>query len=256
MTSGVTSILILLLIRLFGAGGPASEKRMHTLAGHCYRFQEVYRNIGDSLITPDSATIAFQEVIRGLRETTASYKDSCHTSYRVGPVFPLKGYIPGRSIGGKGKGYRPKEFDFFNARIRKSHPAHDLFIRDKNQDAIDDLFCTPVDILAYTGGVVVAVEHHWQPESLWRGGNYIWVYDPCQEALHYYAHAGKVTVQSGQWLFAGQKIGEVGRTGFNASKPRSGTHLHFMCLQLTAAGLPEPVNTYEALMDALVVPFE
>lgn len=217
------------------------------------KFQELYQNIGDSTITPDSAELAFKTLFLELKEQTQLAAEDCKTDLKNGYIFPVRGYDPRISIGGKGKGYRPKEFNFFDSRIRKSHPAHDLFIRDRNNDAIDDIMCKPVDILAYTSGIVLGIREDWTPASQWRGGNYVWIYNPCLNALMYYAHFNEVSVKPGQWVKAGEVLGTMGRTGFNAQQPRSTTHLHFMYLNITDEGLPEPVNTYTQLLNSRVI---
>jgi hypothetical protein len=91
-----------------------------------------------------------------------------------------------------------------------------------------------------SSGLVLAIETAWKPGSDYRGGNWIWVYDPTLHGLFYYAHNSEVHVVPGQWVQAGQKLAEMGRTGFNAYKTRSPTHLH----------LPQPLNTYEWLLTA------
>ena len=70
--------------------------------------------------------------------------------------------------------------------------------------------------------------------------------------LVYYAHNSKIDVVPGQWVNAGDKIAEMGRSGFNAFLPRSPTHLHLMVLGLTDTGLPIPVNTYAWLLNSEV----
>jgi murein DD-endopeptidase MepM/ murein hydrolase activator NlpD len=60
-------------------------------------------------------------------------------------------------------------------------------------------------------------------------------------------------VEAGDEIALGQKIAEVGRTGLNAVKARSGTHLHMMYLQLTPEALPHPVNTYDWLASAEII---
>jgi len=57
-------------------------------------------------------------------------------------------------------------------------------------------------------------------------------------------------VAPGQWVQSGQKLGEIGRTGFNAYKTRSPTHLHLMYLQLQPNGLPQPLDPYKWLLTA------
>ncbi len=254
--SGLPGLPGLALILLFGFGGagltpetgtiPAGEVRR----GYSARFDRLYADIAGQLITPDSAERAFAVL---MTEVRASFKGGAACG--PGPdaayfVYPLRGYTAAGSVGGRGRGYRPKGFNLFDASVRGSHPAHDLFIRDRNRDNIDDLKCLPVDVLAFTSGLVLSVESDWEKDTLRRGGNFIWIYDPCLDGLFYYAHNSCITVEPGQWVLAGEKIAEVGRTGFNARRERSGTHLHLMCLKLTPEGLPEPFDTYPWLKEA------
>lgn len=222
----------------------------------CRKFETLYQNIGDSIITPDSASVAFKALFLELRQLTDPYRNDCGEDLKSGYIFPVRGYYPKSSIGGRGKGYHSAGFDFFDSRVRKSHPAHDLFIKDRNNDCIDDVMCEQVDVLAFTGGLVLGIRQDWTPQSQWRGGNYIWVYNPCLNALLYYAHNNSVNVQPGQWIKAGDVLGKMGRTGFNAWQPRSPTHLHFMYLKITDEGLPEPYNPLSLLMDSKVVDWE
>lgn len=217
------------------------------------KFQTLYQNIGDSTITPDSAEAAFKALFLDFKELTQTQLANCEEDLKKGYVFPVRGYPPRLSIGGRGRGYRPKDFNFFDSRIRKSHPAHDLFIRDRDNDGIDDVMCIHVDILAYTSGLVLGIREDWTSASQWRGGNYVWIYNPCLNALIYYAHFHTVDVKPGQWVKAGDILGKMGRTGFNAQQPRSTTHLHFMYLNITKEGLPEPVNTYTQLLNSRVI---
>nr|WP_184174638.1 M23 family metallopeptidase [Rhabdobacter roseus] len=226
------------------------------LLDYCRQFRAIHEAIGAQAISPDSAERAFQEVMVGLRQSFGSRSDSCRVGSEGYFVFPLRGQVPRYSIGGRGRGYKPNGFDLFDNEVRGSHPAHDLFIRDRNQDNIDDVMCQPVDVLAFTSGIVLAVENNWHPESERRGGNYVWIYDPCLDGLFYYAHNKCVAVEPGQWVWAGDKIAEVGRTGLNAFQERSPTHLHFMFLRLTPNALPEPGNTYDWLLSASVKEWE
>jgi peptidoglycan LD-endopeptidase LytH len=212
-------------------------------------FEQLNRQIREQTIAPDSARVRFKEIVKALREVNLTYKDSLCVSDSTAFVFPVKGYNA-RSVGGMGMGYFPRHYNMFDHGLQVSHPAQDIFVRDLNGDNIDDNTGQPVDLLAMRPGVVIGVETNWQPESSYRGGNFIWIYDPCMDGLFYYAHSSKVIVQVGDKIAIGQKIGEVGRTGMNAAKPRSQTHLHLMYLQLTAEGLPEPRNPYEWLKKA------
>ncbi|TAH12896.1 MAG: M23 family metallopeptidase [Runella slithyformis] len=211
-------------------------------------FQTLNSQIREQAILPDSAQLCFQTIVAAFRQETDSLRLAwCADSLRF--VFPVKGYSA-RQIGGQGSGYRPRGFNWFDHSVQGSHPAHDIFVYDRDQDNLDDQTEQPVDVLAMRAGVVVAIENNWQPESEYRGGNFVWIYDPVRDGLFYYAHNSCVVVQTGEIVQAGQKIAEVGRTGFNAAKPRSGTHLHLMYLQLLPNGLPEPQNTYDWLLMA------
>jgi peptidoglycan LD-endopeptidase LytH len=209
-------------------------------------FMDLQSQIRKMTIAPDSAKIRFQEIMIRLRQVAESQQDSiCNDTTSF--VFPVKDYTA-KSIGGGGSGYFPRHYNMFDHSTQVSHAAQDIFVRDLNRDNLDDNTLQPVDMLAMRGGIVVGIESGWTPDSDYRGGNYVWIYDPCLDGLFYYAHSYRTTVVLGQEVMAGEKIGEVGRTGLNASKPRSQTHLHLMYLQLSAEALPKPRNTYEWLV--------
>ncbi|WP_171742092.1 M23 family metallopeptidase [Spirosoma taeanense] len=229
-----------------------------TLYAYCQQFQTLYTRIREQTITPDSARRQFSTIMLGLQARFQSQASPPNDSLqrdslrRTGQyfVFPIRGYTP-RSIGGShGEGYRGRGFDLFDHTVQGSHPAQDIFISDRNQDYIDDRSGQPVDILAMSSGLVLGIETGWLPGSEYRGGNWIWVYDPRLNGLFYYAHNSSVSVSPGQWVQAGEKLAEMGRTGYNAYKTRSPTHLHLMYLQIKPNGLPEPVNTYPWLLSA------
>ncbi len=161
--------------------------------------------------------------------------------------FPLKGYSI-HSIGGKGgSGYQAKEYDFFDGNDHKGHPGHDIFIRDKNQDGLDDLTGNPVEVVSASPGVAVSVYSDWQPSSPLRGGNYIWIYDPIKKRYYYYAHLNEIFVKVGQIISKGDRLGTLGRTGGNAYPKKSPTHLHFVVHE-SINGYPKPVNPYAELL--------
>jgi peptidoglycan LD-endopeptidase LytH len=221
------------------------------LIAYCQQFNQIQIDVREQNVSPDSAARAFQDVMRNIRSTLMAF-DSCTQYSQTRFVYPLRGYLPKYSVGGRGRGYRTKGFDLFDVEARGSHPAHDLFIRDGNQDNLDDHMCAPVDLLSMSRGIVLATDTTWQPGSELRGGNYIWVYDPCLNGLFYYAHNSRVVVEPGQLVQAGQKLGEVGRTGYNAWKERSPTHVHMMYLKVNNDYLPEPANPLPWLWEAEV----
>lgn len=229
-----------------------------TVYAYCQQFQTLYVQIREQSVSPDTARAEFSSIMRGLQERFRSTATVPYDSLQLDSLqrtgnyfnFPLRGYSP-RSIGGThGEGYHAKGFDLFDYNVRGSHPAQDIFIYDRNQDNLDDNTKSPVDVLAMSSGVVLAIETAWQPGSEYRGGNWIWVYDPSLNGLFYYAHNNVVNVTPGQWVQAGQKLGEIGRSGYNAYKARSGTHLHLMYLKIGPDGLPQPRNTYDWLLTA------
>lgn len=235
---------------------PAAAIPEPTPYAYCQQFNTLYIQIREQSISPDSARATFSRILRGLRAGYVTNTDfptdttSSDGRARVAMTFPLRGYAPTAIGGTHGEGYRDKGFDLFDYNVRGSHPAQDIFIRDVNQDSVDDRNGKPVDVLSMSDGLVLASETGWNPGQEYRGGNWIWVYDPVRNGLFYYAHNRVVTVTMGDWVRAGQKISEVGRTGFNAYKPRSPTHLHLMYLQLQPSGLPFPRNTYDWLLSA------
>jgi murein DD-endopeptidase MepM/ murein hydrolase activator NlpD len=165
--------------------------------------------------------------------------------------FPLKGYTF-HSIGGtKGNGYQAQGYDFFDGSQHKGHPGHDIFIRDKDQDGVDDRTGIPVDVLSVCSGVVVSVNDGWEPSSPVRGGNYVWIYHPIKGRYFYYAHLREIAVSVGQVVSRGDRLGTVGRTGLNAYPKRSPTHLHFS-VHPSIDGTPRPMDPYFDLVRAEV----
>ena len=209
-------------------------------------YKQLLVDIREEKISPFEAQRTFQAIMVELHEKYPTQKDSTERAF----IFPLRG-MNWRSIGGKnGSGYFANHYDLFDATKKGSHPAHDIFIKDRNQDCIDERTNNYVDILSLTDAMVLAVETDWQPNSDYRGGNYVWTYDLRTGGLWYYAHQRQVIVQAGQMVKAGEKLGEVGRTGFNAYQKRSETHLHLTYLSIDEDNLPHPINTYKWLKEA------
>ncbi|RII26022.1 MAG: hypothetical protein CXR30_17825 [Geobacter sp.] len=170
-------------------------------------------------------------------------------------VFPLANYDHRAITGGRNKGYIARGYDFFDGNRHGGHPAFDIFIHDRDQDNRDDRTGKEVQVRSLTRGIVVALERKWEPGSPLKGGKYIWVYDPDKDLLVYYAHNAELLVVLGEIVSPGDPLATVGRTGFNAAKHRSPTHLHLSVLKVRD-GWPQPVNVYSDLVRAKSVPAE
>ncbi len=162
--------------------------------------------------------------------------------------FPVKGYGVKSAGGRHGSDYKPAGYDFYDGNRHGGHPAHDLFIRDSRRTGLENGTGKPAEIVASTGGVVVAVNPSWEYPSSIRGGIYIWIFNPESNRFYYYAHLAKILVSPGDIVKAGETIALLGRTGKNAWPKRSPTHLHFMCLTFSDGGM-NPFNTYRELLN-------
>jgi hypothetical protein len=189
-----------------------------------------------------------------VQQVTKDYLTHAETGATLQWVFPLEGYNYRAAGGTNGNGYNDKGFNYTDGNKHGAHPAHDIFINDKNQDCIDDKTQQPVNVLAIASGIVVACTNEWDATSDMRGGRYIWIYHPVtnnqQGYLSYYAHNRAIFVSPGNYVKAGQKIAEVGRTGLNAYKKRSPTHLHFSTFKLVD-NIPVPFNSFKQLKMAI-----
>jgi len=153
-------------------------------------------------------------------------------------VFPLKNFtsVTHRE---NGNDYRLSTYDYFQGTNTKGHPAHDIFILDMNKDLLDDSTGKLVDIVSMSSGVVVAVDTTWKPGSKLRGGKYVKIFDVTNMKIFYYSHISEVSVKPGDIVYAGDKIGEVGRTGRKAILSQGKTHLHIALLK-SINGYPKP----------------
>ncbi|WP_224983161.1 M23 family metallopeptidase [Geomonas agri] len=219
----------------------ADMARLRALA---LEFDALNTRIRDNQVGKAEARERFTGLVQALSQ---EYRAAGAAEYPVESwCFPLKGYGY-RAIGGRGSGYQPGGYDYFAGNRHSGHPSHDIFIHDKNQRGLDDRTGEPVQVLSMTGGVVVAAENEWQPGSRLRGGKYLWILDPATQSLVYYAHNAALHVAVGDLVRPGDVIAEVGRTGFNAYKKRSPTHLHLTLLSV-ARGLPVARNPYRTLL--------
>lgn len=166
-------------------------------------------------------------------------------------IFPLKGYSPAVCLPGiADEGYVPGRYDMLDGNKHSGHAALDLFIKDKDQDDLDDETRKKVNVVSLTAGVVVAVENKWDTASPLRGGKYMWIYDPQNEFLIYYAHCEEIDVEAGELVYPGYVLGTCGRTGLNAFKKRSPTHLHLTVLSTVEKTWLKPINPYPFLLQA------
>ena len=210
------------------------------------QFDSVNTLVRDNKIDKTQALKKLQDILPKLQAAYNRLKPD--TAKKEKWIFPVEGYSS-KAIGGThGEGYISKGYDYFDGDKHGGHAAQDVFIYDKNQDCKDDGTGKFVNVRSVTDGIVIALEQKWDSASPLRGGKYIYIYKPCDNALFYYAHNNEVFVAVGQIINAGDTIATVGRTGLNAFKKRSPTHLHFMKLVLDNEFYPKPVNTYQELL--------
>ncbi len=168
-------------------------------------------------------------------------------------IFPVAGYSAAAIEKRGNHGFVASGYDFFSGNRHGGHPAYDIFIHDRNQDSRDDRTGKAVQVLSMTGGVVVALEKEWHSGSKLRGGRYLWVYDPANNLLVYYAHNEELFVETGTIVKPGDLLATMGRSGLNAAKRRSPTHLHFSVLRLLDSR-PLPLSVYHELQRTKSIP--
>jgi peptidoglycan LD-endopeptidase LytH len=212
-------------------------------AGPCEEWDALQKQIRDQAIPRQEAQARIAELHERLsREQESAWAQS-------GFVFPVEG-ATARDIGGRnGKGFIANGYDFYEGNRHGGHPAQDIFVPDRNQDGLRDDTGKPVAVLAFATGIVVGANGEWHDSSDLRGGNYVWVFTPALQRYCYYAHLEQVFVKTGDVVPAGTRLGLLGRTGKNAAKKRSPTHLHFGCL-LFDQGRMTPHNPYDELLGA------
>ena len=128
---------------------------------------------------------------------------------------------------------------------RAAHPfAIDLFVPEG----------TPVRSASH--GLVVLAENGWQPHAWFstctvRGGNTVIVFDPDHQRFFRYAHLEQAQATPGLFVEAGDILGYVGHTGFNANRKGHGRHLHFEINEF-ASGIVTavPNEELEALLES------
>lgn len=217
-------------------------------------FHFLYLAIRDGEIEPSKA----QDSMRKLLPLIKDYfiQNGGKLTSDTNWYFPVKGYGMNMIGGKRGSDYIPGKYAFYNTHGNASHPAHDIFISDKNQDFIDDNHNDFVKILSMTNGVVVSTEHFWDTTMTTKGGNFIYIYEPFSNIMYYYAHNDVLWVSLGDIVLAGQHIANMGRTGLNAYKKRSPTHLHFSMLQFDDEANAKPIKPYPYLEKTKITKFD
>lgn len=216
-------------------------------AAICRSFNELNTRIRDGRIVENDARSELQRLLTQVREEY--FRSNRQGFQRPEWVFPLSGY-DARAVGrGRRHGYIARGYDFFSGNRHGGHPSYDIFIRDRKQVSLDSRSGKPVKVLSLTGGVVVALEKGWEQGSRLRGGKYVWVYDPGNDLLVYYAHNSELAVELGDVVKPGDVLATVGRSGWNAAKKRSPTHLHLTVLKVRE-GRVEPLKLYRELSRA------
>ncbi len=145
------------------------------------------------------------------------------TTKRSGWLFPMSGWTSVTYRAG-GKDYRDDGFDYFQGGEFKGHPAHDIFILDKDSNGVEDSTGKKVYAVSMVNGIVISKYSKWFKGDYLRSGNYVKLFDPETEAIFYYSHLDSVFVEVGQIVVSGEPIGYVGRTGRKAIRGR--THVH------------------------------
>ncbi len=235
-------IFILFLLNSFASGVQDSDSSPQA-------FQELTLSIREGNITKKDAKNKFKELIPLLDRYFTSHGGRNYSSSKW--VFPVNGYSPRRAELDK-RDFLYRGYDFFVSNRHHDHPAYDLFIRDNNQDCLDDKTGRPVQVLSMTSGVVVAINTNWQTNEDILGGNHVMVYDPGNEALIYYAHNKEVLVKTGAIVKPGDTLAIMGRTGTKAFRKKSPTHVHVMYLSINK-GILKPVKIYKKLKQCRVL---
>jgi len=215
-----------------------------SLVVYAEKFNQLNTQIRDGKAVEVKSKVQVAQLLSLLKRYYLQQKNS---SDLIKKYFPVAGYNYKAIGGSNGSGYLPKGYNYYHGNQHKGHPAHDIFVLDKDQNNLDDKTGKPVKILSVSEGIVIATESYWQPGSPLRGGVYVWIYNPKEDLLYYYAHNQQLFVKPGDVLKAGQEIATMGRSGLNAYKKRSSTHLHYMTLKVLPQGQLQPVNPYQTL---------
>jgi murein DD-endopeptidase MepM/ murein hydrolase activator NlpD len=233
MKTSISILWITVLVASFQFPDPAVEI--------CRQWNVLYEKVQYGAVDRREAGKILRQMTKLLREQISIPQDSVF-------YFPLENYGP-EAVGGQGSGFVESHYNFLSGNAHRGHPAHDIFIRDENEDGMDDQTRKPVYVLAMTDGIIVALKNNWTEQDTLRGGNYLMMYNPNLQRFYYYAHNDSILVAVGDIVRGGSRIATVGRTGKNAFPKRSPSHLHLMVLQ-TSDEKNKPYNFYPELLSA------
>ncbi len=190
------------------------------------RWDGLEKGVRDGHIPPATARTTLAEVVAALA-----------TRWPTAPAprwtFPIEGGDV-RWIGGtRGEGFHPRSprpaYTWYDGNRHGGHPAHDVFIPDRDRDCRHDRTDAPFPALAMQPAVVVSTNLAWEPGNP-RGGRYVWLFQGATRRFFYYAHLDEVAVRPGDVVRAGDRLGTVGRTGFRRGREHKSCHIHLMVL--------------------------
>jgi murein DD-endopeptidase MepM/ murein hydrolase activator NlpD len=103
--------------------------------------------------------------------------------------------------------------------------------RRTHQNALDIFADEGSAVRSATRGVVVLADRGWNESDPFstsspQGGNSVIVLDPLAAKFYRYCHLDDVQVVAGAIVGPGEALGTVGHSGWNASRPGHGRHLH------------------------------
>jgi peptidoglycan LD-endopeptidase LytH len=169
------------------------------------------------------------------------YEHSGKDVKRYNWIFPLKNFST-ITFYKNGMDYNDTDYDFFDGNKSWNHPSNDISIADTNKDCLDDVTGKPVDVVSMSSGIVISTDTTWEPGLILRAGKFIRIYDVTNKKILYYSHLKVVFKKPGDIVNAGEKIGEVGRTGRSAFLIEGDTHLHIALLYVEGGyPYPEPI---------------
>src|ERR1019366_8147170 len=112
------------------------------------------------------------------------------------------------------------------------YSTHPWVVFSRGRYAIDLFAPEGTPVIAVSRGVVVLADRDWSPENLFsttsrKGGNAVIVFDPDRDRFYRYCHLSYVKMSSGDLVAAGERLGDVGHSGLNASLAGPGRPPHF-----------------------------